>query len=198
MPLPVIEPVRPILRKHIPRGREWRYEPKLDGFRGTLYFESGKAFFRSKTMKKMSRFQPLADTLAEHLGGVVDDVIVDGEIIVLDDQGMIDFYALMQARGEPQYAAFDLLWRDGVDLRDESYLDRKKGLRMLLKKVSPIGIVDNHRSPALFEAATRMDLEGVVAKRVDGSYGPDTEWVKVKNGEYSQTEGRAEMFHRRA
>ena len=41
-----------------------------------------------------------------------------------------------------------------------------------------------------------MDLEGVVAKRVDDSY-LDAVWVKLKNPTYSQAEGRAEMFNRR-
>jgi ATP-dependent DNA ligase len=39
--LPLIDPILPMLSKTVPRGREWLYEAKLDGFRGTLYVEKG-------------------------------------------------------------------------------------------------------------------------------------------------------------
>lgn len=56
MTLPIIEPIRPVLSQRIPTGDEWRYEPKIDGFRGTLYVEDGRGVFRSKTMRLMRRF----------------------------------------------------------------------------------------------------------------------------------------------
>jgi len=62
--LPFIDPVLPILSKVVPVGREWLYEPKLDGFRGVLYLEGNRGFFRSKTKKKMPRFKDLAENLA--------------------------------------------------------------------------------------------------------------------------------------
>jgi ATP-dependent DNA ligase len=47
------------------------------------------------------------------------------------------------------------------------------------------------------DAVVRMDLEGIVAKRRADPYSPQTVWFKVKHAEYSQKEGRAELFHRR-
>lgn len=78
MALPVIEPVRPVLRKRVPTGDEWRYEPKIDGFRGTLYADGGRGFFRSKTMRLMRRFDSLALDSAQALP--VRSAILDGEI----------------------------------------------------------------------------------------------------------------------
>ena len=52
----------------------------------------------------------------------------------------------------------------------------------------------------LFRLACERDLEGVVAKLASGTYqtdGRSTSWVKVKNPEYSQAEGRAEFFENR-
>lgn len=184
--LPVIDPIVPVLGRDIPRGREWRYELKFDGFRGTLYVEAGKAFFRSKTKRVMRGFQSLADDLASNLP--VRSAILDGEIIVVSGQ-LPDFVALMQARGEPEYAAFDLIWLNGRDLRGLPFSKRKARLRALIRRQSAVASVEAHRSPDLFEAAVRLDLEGVVAKRVDDPYDASTTWLKVKNRGYSQMEG---------
>ena len=58
--LPQIEPVLPKPIKDVPRGRQWMYELKLDGFRGTLYVERGRGRFLSKTKNWMRRFDDLA------------------------------------------------------------------------------------------------------------------------------------------
>jgi ATP-dependent DNA ligase len=48
----------------------------------------------------------------------------------------------------------------------------------------------------LYEAAQRLDLEGIVAKRKVDAYQPSTVWYKVKNPAYTQTEGRGDLFHK--
>ena len=50
----------------------------------------------------------------------------------------------------------------------------------------------------LFRAVCDADLEGIVAKRKDGLYTPDeTSWVKIKNPNYTQGEGRGDLFKKR-
>jgi len=49
----------------------------------------------------------------------------------------------------------------------------------------------------LFEAAQRLDLEGIVAKRKADPYSPETIWYKIKNSAYTQSEGRGELFERK-
>jgi ATP-dependent DNA ligase len=50
----------------------------------------------------------------------------------------------------------------------------------------------------LFEAVCRNDLEGIVAKRADARYTPEQPtWVKIKNRNYSQIEGRRKLFEKR-
>jgi bifunctional non-homologous end joining protein LigD len=191
--LPVIHPIIPQLSRTIPRGRKWRYEVKLDGFRGTLYIEQGKAWFRSKAMRVMKRFQPLADSLATSVS--VRDAIFDGEIIVMKERTP-DFYALMFSRGQSEYAAFDLVWKNGRDLRGLSYNERKQRLRTTLTHSAAIGFVEHYREPEVFEAAARLDLEGIVAKRSTDPYDARTQWIKVKHAEYSQAEGRHDLFRR--
>jgi len=191
--LPKIEPVRPVRAKSVPVGREWIYELKLDGFRGVLTVEGGRGRFTSKTSKPMPRFQELADGLARALG--VREAILDGEIIVMGKGGP-DFYALFFRRGDPAFAAFDLLWLNGRDLRELPLWRRKKRLQALVEK-TPIAYVDDVDDPALFAVTARQDLEGIVAKRRGEPYGPETQWVKVKVPGYTQMEGRWELFDKR-
>ena len=190
--LPLIDPLRPERTRAVPCGREWLYEVKLDGFRGMLYVEQGRGRFLSKTSRWMPRFDDLANALARRLG--VRDAILDGEIIVMGSGGP-DFKALMFNRRAAAYAAFDLLWRNGRDLRAQPLWRRKKTLRALIKG-SPIGYVEHVEDPQLYESAVRMDLEGIVAKRRSDPYAPATEWLKIKHSGYSQMQGRWELFAR--
>lgn len=112
-----------MLRPALPRGREWRYELKLDGFRGLLHIDGDRAWFASKTMKRMARFRDLAASLHRHVE--VEDVILDVKIVVIGENARPEFYKLLMARGEPQYAAFDLLWLNGRDFRPDSYSKRR-------------------------------------------------------------------------
>jgi bifunctional non-homologous end joining protein LigD len=169
------------------------YEVKLDGFRGMLYVENGRGRFSSKTKKAMRRFDELANTIAKELR--LQDAILDGEIVVLGEGGP-KFYALMMNREPASYVAFDLLWLDGRDFRALPLWRRKRALEKLVSGTR-VGYVEHSGDPRLFDAAVQMDLEGIVAKRRADPYSPQTEWLKIKNPEYSQKEGRAELFHRR-
>lgn len=191
--LPRIEPLRPVRSKSVPVGREWVYELKLDGFRGVLAVEEGRGRFTSKNGKPLRQFQELADALARSLP--VRNAILDGEVIVMREGGP-DFNALLFRRGEPSYAAFDLLWRDDRDLRGMPLWRRKNALRKLVRE-TPIAFVEHVDDPALFTAAAARDLEGIVAKRRGDPYAADTEWVKVKHSGYTQMAGRWELFVRR-
>lgn len=191
--LPAVDPILPVLGKTVPIGRDWLYEPKLDGFRGVLSIENGRGSFMSKTKKAMPRFRDLADAVARATN--VRDAIFDGEIVVMGENGP-DFNALFGRRGTPSYVAFDLLWLNGKDLRALPLSRRKARLQQLVAS-SPVGYVEAVSDPALFAAVVQMDLEGIVAKKRGDPYTAETLWVKVKYAGYSQKEGRGEMFHRR-
>ncbi|MDP9176981.1 MAG: hypothetical protein M3O61_04810 [Gemmatimonadota bacterium] len=191
--LPQIEPVLPKLVKDVPRGDQWVYEVKLDGFRGTLYVEAGRGRFLSKTKKTMRRFDDLANAIVKELG--VQDAILDGEIVVLGEGGP-KFHALMMNREPASYVAFDLLWLNDRDLRPLPLWRRKRALEKLVSGTR-VGYVEHSDDPLLMDAAVRLDLEGIVAKRRADRYSSQTEWLKIKHAEYWQKEGRAELFHRR-
>jgi bifunctional non-homologous end joining protein LigD len=193
--IPIAEPVLPVLSRELPLGRSWRYELKLDGFRGMLYLDRGAASFRSKTKRPMPRFADLADRIAAELD--VADAILDGEIVVMGKRGP-EFNALLFNRGVPQFAAFDLVWLNGCDIRSWAYDKRKAALKRLVRRSTWASFVESQSEAELFDVVSGLDLEGIVAKRRDESYSPDARWVKVKNRNYSQAIGRWRFFeHRR-
>jgi ATP-dependent DNA ligase len=61
--------------------------------------------------------------------------------------------------------------------------------------VSRVLAVEEHGRD-LYEAAQRLDLEGIVAKRKADPYSPQTVWYKIKNPAYTQAEGRGDLFHK--
>lgn len=192
--IPIADPILPHLSTELPRGRGWRYELKLDGFRGMLYTDSGTAGFRSKTKRPMPRFDELAARVAAELGA--GEAILDGEIVVMGARGP-EFNALLFNRGVAQYAAFDLVWLEGRDLRSWPQEKRTAMLQRLVDGCSWVSAIDSHDDEKLFDVVSALDLEGVVAKRRDEAYSPSTRWIKVKNRNYSQAIGRWRFFEGR-
>src|SRR3954447_2462361 len=98
----------------------------------------------------------------------------------------------MRGRGTVAFAAFDLLWIDGRDLRGSPLRTRKKRLeRMVPPAAAPLSRVPCCEQEGLerLDAPCRLDLEGIGAKRKADRYAPDTTWFKVKNPAYTQAEG---------
>jgi bifunctional non-homologous end joining protein LigD len=196
--LPLIEPIVPVLYPQPFDGPEWLFEPKYDGFRGLLYLSGRECRFQSKRGNVLRRFDQLCYWVRDELGA--RDVILDGEVVALDEYGRQDFRLLMAGRGNLHYAVFDVLWLKGKDLRECPLSRRKRILSRLVKKTSTVlssvfGVRGRGRD--LFEAVERLDLEGVVAKRLIDPYTPDIVWRKVRNRAYTQIEGRGELFHPR-
>ena len=106
---------------------DFLYEVKFDGFRALAYVEDGLCELVSRKRHVYRRFGELSQSIVAGLK--VQNCILDGEIVCLDDQGRSEFYTLMFHRGEPYFYAFDLLWLDGADLRDLPLLERKARLR---------------------------------------------------------------------
>jgi ATP-dependent DNA ligase len=94
------------------------------------------------------------------------NTVLDGEIVCVDNKGRPRFEDLLFRRGNPCFFTFDLLVRDGVDLRSAALVDRKQELRRLLARVPsrvPLQYVDHVEGTgvALFERICELDLEGL-------------------------------------
>ena len=100
----------------------------------------------------------------------------------------------------PCFFAFDILARNGTDLRYLPLVDRKQELRRSIQR-SPLQYAKHvHATGAsLFEQVCKLDLEGVVAMHATDPHTPEpkhTRWLKIRNKEYSQWVGREELFER--
>jgi bifunctional non-homologous end joining protein LigD len=95
--------------------------------------------------------------------------------------------------------AFDIPWLNGTNLRALPLSERRRRLQSILPKGSPIvseALSVAGRGRELFELMCTNDLEGIVAKRLADPYDTRVRWLKIKNPDYSQKEGRTELFDR--
>lgn len=177
---------KPVLAKRVPTGPDWIHEVKYDGYRGRIVRDGRDVKLLSKSGLDWAWRYPFIVETARKLKQ--QRFIIDGEICVLDVQGISDFGALHSNKHneEAQLYAFDLVAIDGDDLRDQPLFERKGKLAKLLRG-RPEGIfVAPYEAggigPGLFDAACRMGLEGLVSKHRERRYRPKTcDWVKVKN-----------------
>jgi len=194
----------PLLKRAAPfDDPDWLFELKMDGFRALAVIEHGRAQLLSRSGHPFASFSALAESISNSLPNV--RAVIDGEICSLDRRGRPQFKNLMFRRGNPPcFFAFDLLTCDGKDLRNERLLDRKQELRRLLARspvTSPLKYTEyiHGCGTALFQRVCELDLEGVVAKQKSAPYVTEREqstWFKILNREYSQKDGREELFER--
>jgi len=194
--LPRVQPIAPIRRPEPFDDPEWFFDLKYDGFRALCYLEQGRCRLISRNGNLMSRFEGFGEKIPASLD--VGDAILDGEIISADETGRPKFYDLLRATRPPAYVTFDVMWLNGVDLRALPLTERWRHLQNILQKGSAIiceALSVKDRGRKLFELMCAHDLEGIVAKRLKDPYGPRARWVKIKNPDYSQNEGRRELFN---
>jgi bifunctional non-homologous end joining protein LigD len=173
---------------------EWLFELKHDGFRCLAYIEDGKCRLVSRHRNTYKSFETLAHDLSRLR---VKDAILDGEIICLDSEGRSQFKELLYRKGRAIFFAFDLLWLNGTDLRKTPLIERKKTLQRLIRRSDCSEIIyAQHvegQGKLMFEEVCERNLEGTVCKRKRSIYA-EHGWIKIKNPQYTQAEGRHEMF----
>jgi ATP-dependent DNA ligase len=183
------------LESSLPRGAEWRYEPKLDGFRGLLWRSAnGQVRLLSRNLKDLSPCFPELVRAGDSLPG---DTVIDGEIVIADDKGCADFGALQERLSVGRRAAshvalrkpavllaFDVVRCGGTDLTGCPLRERRTTLATLVAENIPCLqlVAQTH---VIEEAEEWLELlpsiEGVVAKRADGRYlAGQRDWIKVK------------------
>jgi bifunctional non-homologous end joining protein LigD len=182
-----LSPMLPTLTERAFSNPNWLFEPKLDGYRVIATVEDGAVRLSSRRGLDCTNEYPwLVEALRRQ---PYRDVIFDGEIVALDPQGRPSFQLLQNRNSEPRpsllYYAFDVLYRDGYDLRGVSLEQRKELLESSLIPNERLRIVETFPEDGLglFEAVRQSGIEGIVAKRRDSRYDPgkrSDSWLKIK------------------
>ncbi|XUW93661.1 DNA ligase D (plasmid) [Burkholderia sp. M6-3] len=188
-PPALIQPQLATLVGRPPKGGDWSYEIKFDGYRVMTRIERGSTqIFTRNGHDWTARMPRLADACNALQ---VDDAWLDGEAIVLDSGGRPDFNALQNAFDRRSTSdivmfVFDILWLNGVDLREQPLRSRRALLRELMEQATSNAIRFSEDFPqdpvSLVASACKMKLEGIIGKRADAPYrsGRSTDWIKLK------------------
>jgi bifunctional non-homologous end joining protein LigD len=200
-------PMLATLASELPKGKDWRYEVKWDGYRALAYVGGGECELVSRNANLLtSRFPEVAKAVPRALR--TPSAVLDGEVCALDDEGRPSFSAMQQGTGRVVFYVFDLLEVDGDPLVDCTLAFRQSRLAELLdRRNQTVRLSESFDDgEALLEAARAQGLEGVMAKQSNSKYfeGKRTRyWLKVKThgrqefvvAGYTRGEGRrAESF----
>ncbi|MDP9360990.1 MAG: non-homologous end-joining DNA ligase, partial [Acidobacteriota bacterium] len=180
----VFPPMLATLTDAPPRDeRNWAYELKYDGFRAVAAIIGGNVAMWSRNgLDLAARFPAVAAALSKLK---VPDVVLDGEIVVLDEHGAPRFQLLQQGDRRELIVVFDILWLDGEDLRKRSYDERRALLEKTLRR-TPAAVKIAERigtgGDAALERARSSGWEGIIAKRRSSTYEArrSKEWLKIK------------------
>lgn len=182
------------LKAKPPSGDEWGWEVKWDGYRLMAFIgPDGVRLVTRGGYDWANRFPAIVEA-ARDLGPAT--MILDGEAVVLDEQGRSDFGALQRSLGADGrrsgnitspaiLMAFDLLYLDGHDLRRLDYSERRHLLNDTLEGLTgAIRLSEEIEADpaALLESACGLDIEGIVGKHRGKPYrgGRTGDWIKCK------------------
>ncbi len=189
-----VEPALAQLKAHPPQGDQWSWELKWDGYRLAIHIEPTGVRILTRGGHDWTHRFPAIEQAARALGPAT--MIIDGEAVVLDDEGRPDFGLLQKSLGasgktagnrasDAILYAFDLIYLDGHDLRNVEYRSRRHLLEDTLKdNDGAIRLSETiDADPAiLLEHVGSLRLEGIVGKHLDQPYrsGRTGDWVKIK------------------
>lgn len=169
-----------------PSGDQWIHEIKWDGYRTMAFIEN-----RQATLIQRGRGEIEIAPLGVLLGDLkIENAIIDGEIVALDEKDRSDPGLLKEAltgrdRSRIRFVAFDLLMLNGWDLRDVGLEDRRRILRSIYPQdISNLMFSEGFYAEgvSVLQAACRLGFEGIVSKRKDSPYreGRFGGWRKTK------------------
>ena len=178
-----ISPMLCTLVKEPPDYPDYIYEIKWDGYRIISYVDGNRVRMDSRSALDYTKKYPLVATALKNLK---HKVVMDGEVVVFNDQGLPDFDALQLYNGHTtsiHYCVFDILWLDGYNLMDLPLIERKAILQDLVKGNELIKFSESFdNGPALYKQVVEMNLEGIVAKQMDSEYHEGERanaWLKI-------------------
>lgn len=182
-----ISPMLATLMKEPFDSADWLFEIKWDGFRGLAFVDNGKVILKSRTNNSLNKNFP---EIIENLKQIHGQAIFDGELVILDSKGRSNFQLMQNYQREKTgtlcYYVFDILLKDGVNLRDRPLIERKEILKKLLQELSlPLVRYSDHilnKGVKFFKEASKIGLEGIIGKKLLSTYQSkrSRDWVKIK------------------
>ncbi|PJL14556.1 DNA ligase D [Stenotrophomonas maltophilia] len=176
-------------RDSAPDGERWLHEIKWDGYRLLADLHEGEVKLRSRNGLDWTADFPEVVQAVQALP--VSDARLDGELVVLDDNGRSDFAALQRvidgsSKQPLRYIVFDLPGVAGVDISRAPLLERKALLKELIGDAVGTLAFSEHvvdHGPEVFDASGKAGFEGIVSKQIDAPYVNirARSWVKVKH-----------------
>lgn len=176
---------------------DWIAEAKFDGYRLMARLDKGKVRLITRGGNDWTERLPALATALGELG--LDNAWLDGEIVVLREDGAPDFNLLQNAIGHPKrtrhedivYFLFDVPFLNGHDLREVPLIERRAVLRALMadddgddENPGVLRFSEDFAVPPdeMLAAACQMRLEGLILKRPDSAYVSrrSDAWVKLK------------------
>jgi bifunctional non-homologous end joining protein LigD len=181
-----------------PFSREgWIFELKYDGVRVLAARRGDELRIIARSGGDRTATYPEIASALRHLP--LDDFVIDGEIVALDEGGRSSFERVQRrfTQSDPEaiarirsevpvgFQVFDLLGAAGYDLRECPLSARKEILSRFVPRIGPVRFSDHVEGDGqmLFDAARDNDLEGVVAKRADSRYETgrrSKKWLKIR------------------
>jgi bifunctional non-homologous end joining protein LigD len=190
VPLPgFVEPMLATLSKAPPTGDRWLHEIKFDGYRLQAHIEDGKVTLW--TRGGLDWTKKFGKAVAEALRNLpVRSALIDGEMVVANESGVAEFSLLQADLSDGRidrfvYYAFDCLYLDRRDLREEPLVRRKELLSKLLGNEGGAIRYSSHfeeDGKLVLQRACALGLEGIISKASQSVYvsGRGKSWVKAK------------------
>jgi len=196
--------IKPMLATAIDKpftDKHWVFEIKWDGVRSIFFLHKTKRILeiKSRSDKTITHRYP---ELIEPLNSTIkcqESIVLDGEIVVLDKEGMPSFQNHQRrmnvdnkadieklSREIPAtYYIFDILYLDGKNLQRFDFLQRRSILSQVVNKNIKVLISDfiEEMGEKVFDNVKAINLEGVVAKNKSSRYLQGTrsrDWLKIK------------------
>lgn len=171
-----------------PTGEQWVHEIKFDGYRILAFKKGSEVLLKSRNNIDWSKDFPSIVNAVLQLP--FEQIVLDGEVVVLDAEGRSDFQLLQNSLKNKSkapfiYFLFDLPYFEGYDLRPLTLIERKSILKNVLSSSIPLLHYSDHiikEGDELLEHSCHHSLEGIVSKRTNSVYlsKRSKDWLKIK------------------
>ncbi|SDS11590.1 DNA ligase D [Gramella sp. MAR_2010_147] len=188
-----VKPMLASTTKKIFNDPNWIYELKWDGYRIIAHVNDGEVTLHSRNGISYNTKFP---NLVEDLENIPHEAILDGEVVVVDKNGIPDFQKLQnyspKTKGTLKFYVFDMLYLNGHSMLDLKLMERKSLIPEVLEETN-IAVYCDHiegMGTSFYQKAIDAGMEGVMAKKADSTYTPGyrtEKWLKVKANESLET-----------